>query len=148
MAPESTDRPMIIWRDGDSWRDLSDEAVNAGQVTVVSENGTARLLDFNTGRQARIPLEGGHRMSLDSTPKDLRWRPLVFSQLTPCGLSLWKEMGSPVRLVLVGLHANWTVSSVGRDVVNAVMARRPRTAPGHSPTRCRAAYCPVPNSET
>lgn len=130
----------VIWRDSDRWRRLTAEAEAAGGVSVVSRSGTLRLIDYQRRRHARVPLEGGHIMGFDS-----QWLPLGSVELTPCGIvleerSYWAR-GTPVRLVLAGLVPAWIDAPAGRATVDAVLAGRPPTSPGHPSEPCGAFYC-------
>lgn len=137
--------PPVIWTDGDAWRPLTEEALDAGKVTVISLNGSARLLDLRPGhlRHRRVPLEGGHTMAGDGD-----WRPLRTFQLSPCGFTLtmpegrWAA-GTPVRLVIAGLHPHWTTTAVGAATVDRILARTYDASPGHPDQPCGAAYCPA-----
>src|SRR5437868_11012413 len=97
-----------LWRDGDSWCHLTELVELAQTATVVSESGTAVLLDLDRGRYRRVPLEGGHLL-----PGDSLWLPLGTFALTPCGLVIdgaYPYWGTRVRLVCTGLHELWVHS--------------------------------------
>ena len=134
--------PVVIWQDGDEWRDLVPDVRAAGAVTTVSRRGTARYVDVTLGRQVRVPHPDGHMMG-----HDRMWVPLGYWELTPCGLVLehadhWAR-GSPLRLVLAGLVWDWPSSAAGVAVWDAVRAGREPVAPGHPDQACGAAYCPL-----
>lgn len=48
-----------IWRPGDDWRILTDDVRDASEVSVLTRNGTVRLLDLPNRRQSRLP--SGHQ---------------------------------------------------------------------------------------
>lgn len=110
---------------------LTEEAENAGVVTVVSRSGNTRLLDFANGRQNRLPIEGGSVMALDG-----EWRPLHHARVSPCGVELRGEidwaMGTQLWLVLAGLVIDWHVTAIGQSVIDAIAdGRRPETTRSH-----------------
>ena len=133
--------PEVIWRDGDAWRDLAGDVRAAGAATVVSLQGTTRLVDVAGDRQLRLARPGGHRMDFDG-----EWVPLGHWALTPCGLVIsasWHwAAGSPVRLVLAGLVEDWPGTELGATVLEAVRAGLEPSAPGHPDLDCGAPYCP------
>ena len=131
---------LALWQDGDPWRDLTEDVDAAGAVTVVSQNGTARLVDTAERLQLRLALEGGHSMLGDA-----QWQPYRMLKLTPCGIvihgdSYWAR-GTPLRLVLVGVLPRWMDSPHGRAAVEALIARRRPSSPNHPAKPCGAAYC-------
>ena len=127
----------VIWCDGDRWRNLTDEAA-AGQVTVISTNGTTRFLDTQERRHGRMAIEGGHAMGSDG-----EWRPMESFDLTPCGVVIHgSALGTPLRLVLAGLVTGWMMTPLGQATVDAVIARRIPVSPGHPDAPCHALYCP------
>ena len=142
VAVVAHDRRMseqkVIWRDGDRWRNLTGEAVAAGQVTVISESGATRLLDIEQKRHGRMAIEGGHSMRFDGV-----WRPMGSFELTPCGVVIEQSgaRGTPVRLVLAGLVTDWLMTPLGSATVDAVIARRPPVSPRHPEAPCKALYC-------
>ena len=131
----------VVWRLGDSWRDLrSDLAAVGDAVTVVSEHGTARVL-APEGWQLRVPLEGGHRILDDS-----RRHPLgSIVSASPCGVHTTDGVGgwhhtTPLILVVVGVQRRWLELPSGRAAFETVM-RTGWSVTGHPPHSCGAAYC-------
>lgn len=143
MTSDPLTEPTVIWAEGDPWRPLTEEARTAGEITVISLHGTARLLDLDPAdpRHRRVPFEGGHVMAGDGD-----WRPLEAIRLTPCGLTLtmphgrWAA-GTPVRLVLAGLHPRWSTTGIGVVTVDRVLSHTRLQVPGHPDQACGAAYC-------
>jgi hypothetical protein len=120
----------VVWQSGDDWRVLSLELVSTGAVTVMSVNGTCRLLDLNSNRQCRIPT--AHKMLGD----------LAGVIATPCGLvtSTGDPGGyhttTPMRLAVTGLDPDLASSAAGRAALAA-----PWAAPRHGPDPCSTPYC-------
>lgn len=122
------------------WADLTATVLERAAVTVVSESGTARLLDIANKRHDRVPLASR------PLPLDGAWRPLRKIRVSPCGASIlgtvdW-AMGTHIWLVLDGLVPGWATTPVGIKVVAAIgRGEAPDVANGHPPERCHAAYC-------
>jgi hypothetical protein len=130
-----------IWRSGEQWRDLTDDVVQVGVVTVVSRSGTMRILDTARGRQVRLAMLQAHRR-----PTDGEWTELGRWRLTPCGLVMigltaW-SLGTPLWLVAEGECTNWCDTPLGAEVVVAIGSQAEPFAPGHPAKRCPAVYCP------
>lgn len=131
----------VIWELGEEWRDLSGELFSRdAAATVVSVHGTARILSRD-GWQLRVPLEGGHRMRLDSVRQPLA----AIDVATPCGATTQDGQGgwhatTPLILVLHGAHPDWLRAGRGRDLLEIALRGR-REAPAHPPEPCGAAYC-------
>jgi hypothetical protein len=47
--------PVVIWQDGDAWRDLAPDVRAVGAATVVSRRGSTPYVDVERGRQVRLP---------------------------------------------------------------------------------------------
>ncbi len=134
-----------IWRSGDPFRNLTSDALSADAVTVISRSGAARLLDIEHHRHDRIPFEGGRRMMFDGT-----WRPLRSVRLTPCGLDVdgyedWAR-GTPLWAAVTGLHPQWTTTSWGRPIVDAIPTGQSPVVSDHPDEHCGALHCPAPNT--
>lgn len=137
----------VLWRPEDGWCDIAQLISDAGEATVVSKNGSARLFRFGPhgAHHTRVPLEGGHVMA-----GDLYWRRLDVLIGGPCGLHLagpsldhWAA-GTPVRLILAGLWPQWATLPEARSTLEAVVQRAELPAPkGHPDDPCRALYCLV-----
>jgi hypothetical protein len=131
-----------IGRSGEQWRDLTDDVVQVGVVTVVSRSGTMRILDTARGRQVRRAMLLGH-----TWPTDGEWTELGRWRLTPCGLVMigpesW-ALGTPLWLVAEGEQWGWWCASpFGEAVAAAIKSRSEPFAPGHPANRCPALYCP------
>lgn len=131
----SDDGPEFIWQAGDAWRELTKE-VRSMPVTVVTWNGTSRLIDLAAGWQQRIPLAGGNALSLDRDRQALT----AVEFASPCGvrtsnLLRW-HVTSRVVAVLDGHHPMWAASDAGQALLTDSGANP--QAPGHP-----AAVCPV-----
>jgi hypothetical protein len=122
------------------WRDLTAEAVDAGAVTVISEHGTARFIDFNRRRHIREPLEGGNTLVGDRA-----WLPLDYAEITPCGVVLGcpQVWGTRLRLVFGGIVDEWLSTGLGRAAVSAAVRNEEPSSPGHPAEPCGARYCAV-----
>ena len=132
----------IIWKDGDAWRDLTDEVRAAGAATAISLHGTARFIDVEHGRQARFPTPKAGLFVCDSC-----WLPLGDWSLTPCGFVTeasdhWSR-GTRLRLVLAGFVPYWAGTEAGAVMLAAVQAGTEPTAPGHPDGACGAYWCPL-----
>lgn len=141
VTPPHHDDPTAAWlrRDGDAWCNLTGRVAAAGTATVVSEHGTAVLIDVGRRRYRRVPLEGGQGLLVDGV-----WVGFASFSLTPCGLVIGGEAwyrGTRVRLVTAGLDELWLQGDFGPEVLRRVMARRAPRAPGHPASMCRARYC-------
>jgi hypothetical protein len=129
----------LCWIDGEAWCDLTESIDAAGAATVVSQNGATVLLDLGRRRYRRMPLEGGQVLPVDSL-----WLPFRAFRLTACGLTIdgsYPYWGTPVRLVLEGLHEAWLHSDIGHQLLQQVMAGEEPRAPGHPSSPCRARHC-------
>jgi hypothetical protein len=132
----------VVWQVGDDWRPLSEELATADVVTVLSINGSCRLLDLAAGRQCRIPI--AHRMM-----GDLTWQPLAGVIATPCGLIT--ATGGPggyhtttrLRLVVAELEPDLAATPSGQAALAA-----PWTAPHHGPDPCSTPYCELAKDAT
>jgi hypothetical protein len=133
-------RAPILWADGDPWRDLTGEAAAAGALTVISEHGTARFIDFARHRHIREPLEGGKALLGDWV-----WLPFDYAEITPCGVVLARPefWGTPLRLVLGGIVDEWMDTEPGRAAVTASVSRRAPMSAGHPAEPCGARYCTI-----
>lgn len=129
----------VLWSPEDGWCDIAQLVEDAGEATVVSLNGSARLFSFGPcgAFHSRVPLEGGHEMF-----GDLCWRRLDVLRGSPCGLTLagpagdhWAK-GTPVRLVLAGLWPRWAELSAARATLFAVVHRSALPVPDGHPDRC------------
>jgi len=139
----------VIWSElTDQWRDLTDELKSAGETTVISRDGAARLLAWAPAEgpswHARVPLEGGKRMPFDQMPQ----RRLLDFEVTPCGTTViegdYWEQGTAVRLVLAGLHPEWLylMNDEVLETVARVLSHGALELPdGHPDEPCRARYC-------
>ena len=132
----------IIWEDGDTWRDLTDAVISAGTATAISLHGTARFIDAEHGRQARIRTLKAGVFSCDG-----EWLPLGNWSLSPCGFVTeapghWSR-GTPLRLVLAGLVEDWAGTEAGAVALAAVQAGTEPAAPGHPAELCGAFWCPL-----
>lgn len=127
----------FMWKTGDMWRDLDHEfSCVSGAITVVTENGTSRVLHMGERWQMRVPLHGAHAMELDCVRQPLA----TIDVATSCGLVTTSRYGwhatTPLIAVLVGAHGEWASSTEGA----ALIARQP-SAPRHPARNCGAAYC-------
>ena len=125
----------IIWEDGDTWRDLTDDVRAIGVATVVSLHGATRFIEADRGRQVRVPGQVAHAADFDG-----RWLPLGDWQLTPCGavtlhLDHW-SCGTRLRLVLAGFVGDWADTKAGAATLAAIEAGAEPTAPGHPAGPC------------
>ena len=132
----------ILWKDGDAWRDLTDEVSAAGAATAISLHGTARFIDVEHGRQARFSDLSAHDMDCDG-----EWLPLGDWSLSPCGFVTeapdhWSR-GTPLRLVLAGFVEDWAGTPIGTETLAAVQAGTEPAAPGHPAGPCDAYWCPL-----
>ena len=123
-------RPVrVVWRDRDQWRDLTGEVEAAGQVTMISENATARFIDFDRRRHIRRPLEGGNVLFGDGS-----WMPFQSASVTPCGVVLdhpqFLARSTRLRLVFAGLVDEWLSTPAGREVVASAVNKVPPVSPG------------------
>lgn len=136
---------QVLWTPNDGWCDIGQLVTDAGEATVVSLNGSARVFSFGPygAFHSRMPLEGGHVMF-----GDLYWQRLDVLSGSPCGLTLvgpagdhWAK-GLPLRLVLAGLWPYWAELAVARATVVAVVRRAALRVPdGHPDRCCDALHC-------
>lgn len=124
----------IIWQTGDTWRGLTDDFVTAGVVSVLTENGTVRLVDFHQERQCRVP--GTHAMA-----GDLMWQPLTSALATPCGLYTETSAGAwhcttRISVAVTGAHAGLATGPLGQHALTHAWS-----APEHADRRCITPYC-------
>lgn len=141
--PHVTTEPhglMIIWTREQPWRSLTHE-LSTETTTVVSFNGTSRVLCPTGEWQTRVPLLGAHTMH-----RDLQRMPL--SEITfasPCGVFAigssiddW-HVTTPILAVLRGEHPEWAGSPVGQRYLADLRALpHPDEHPAH---RCPVTYC-------
>jgi len=135
----------MLWVRGEPWRELSDE-LRATLVTVVTANGSSRVLALAEGWQQRVPLIDGHHMA-----RDLRRQPLneiVFA--SPCGVHTETGLGqgwhltTPVLAVIAGEDLEWAATPECAALVEAAFAddrgdgRGDDTHPQHP---CPVPYC-------
>jgi hypothetical protein len=132
--------PRVLWRSGDDWRNMTDEVRAVDAVTIVSRSGAARFLDLERRRHDRRPLEGGDRMCFDGV-----WRPLEGINVTPCGTDVFGALdwakGTPIWIVVTDIHPDWPTLEWGRPIVDAIIAGKHPSAPGHPRWRCGALHC-------
>ena len=132
----------IIWKDGDCWRDLTDDSEAAGTATVVSLAGATRYIDFEVGEQCRVASVRARPM-----PGDEEWLPFEAWRLTPCGLVTGHEgrraHSMPLWLVLAGFVCEccWPGTKLGLQVVAAIEAGARPVARGHPIRLCGASWC-------
>lgn len=75
------------------------------------------------------------------------WRPLESFTLSPCGLQVigafdW-AVGTKVWIVVEGLHEQWTTTSWGREIVDAIVTGQQPIALDHpAAVRCRCSILP------
>ena len=138
MGTGSTQQFEVLWQDGEGWRDLAPQVVEAQRVTVVTRSGTTHLLDLEDGTVTRIPSAGSSHLRMDGE----RFRIDSLVAATPCGLVI--RLGQDryrcttgVHLLLEGHHRDW-VGDFGPSP-------GPQGAVGrfsdHPPVACNALYC-------
>ena len=132
----------IIWKDGDRWRDLTDDAEAAGTATVVNLDGATRYLNLEVGEQCRVA-----SVQARPLPDDETWAPFDAWRLTPCGLVTGHEgrraHSMPLWLVLAGFVCDccWPGTKLGAQVVAAIEAGARPVARGHPIRPCGASWC-------
>lgn len=132
MQTKATSRE--IWRTGDAWRRLECDLYVAGTATVLTRNGSVRLLDLRRHRQVRIPAE--HHMLGDH-----QWHDLSGLEATPCGIHTTTSDGrwhitTRIHLLVAGLDADLAATIEGRAALTDDWS-----APDHGPDRCVTPYC-------
>ena len=137
----------FIWTRDQPWRNLTHE-LSTETTTVVSFNGTSRVLCPTGEWQTRVPLLGAHTMY-----GDLQRMPL--SEITfasPCGVLAigsssddW-HVTTPILAVLHGENPEWASSPVGQRYV-ADLRALPHPDE-HPARRCPVTYCNFKGSDT
>ena len=121
--------PKLLWRHGDVWSDFTDE-FRSQVVTVVTENGTLRVLDIDEGWQQRVPLPGRHSLHLDGNRHELA----TVAFASPCGIHTTSSahqwhVSTPVIAVVTGDHPRWTTTPAGLALLEAPGAQRQMARP-------------------
>lgn len=134
--PITMNNMNIIWANGDNWESLTEQTVTAQQITIMSENGTVRLIDLTNERQCRIPTF--HQMA-----NDHHWQELATIDITPCGAMTFtgrmfgEHWTTRIKLVAAGHHPDLATTPEGKTALAADWE-----SPGHPDEPCVAAYCP------
>lgn len=132
--------PELIWSNGDKWRSLTADITAAGgTITVLTENGTIRLINIDNGWQKRIP-GPSREMRKDNITFDLS-----SFDATPCGMRTNSMDGSwhlttPMLAVIKGEQVEFA------QEIFVMMGKNNKVhyAPGHPSERCACAlYCQV-----
>jgi hypothetical protein len=131
----------IVWRNGDEWRNFTPELCR-GVHTIVTINGTSRILDIDNGTQRRVPLTDGHQMAGDGAVQSLG----NVHAASPCGVYTTTVSGAwhattPVVAVLAGDHPAWASGPDGQALL-AEVSERGHLAPQHPVDSCDLPYCP------
>lgn len=135
----------FIWTSDQPWRDLTQELA-AQTTTVVSLNGTSRVLCPTGGWQMRVPLPGAHQMRRDL--QRLKLFEITFASacgayVIGVGLSDWHAT-TPLLAVLRGEQHAWASTEEGRITVETL--RGLSEPAGHPSQRCPLPYCRLPTT--
>lgn len=135
--------PTVIWELGDTWRDLREDVIASGSVTIVTEHCTTHLVDLAAGTTVRYPRSIGSVLPLDGEERTL----CEIAVATPCGLvtiaspSSQSQSSTHLVLVLAGRWPQWPQTPPGERVTTAHPTHEWEALAGHPTERCGALYC-------